>query len=187
MDKRRQCTATSKQSGQRCKRAPIPGGTVCVMHGGATPAVKAAAEQRLAEKAANTEIDRLWLGFENAQPVTDPVASLQRLAGALEEMTDTVGKKVAALKDIEAGEDLTRVRGLVVLLDKLLGHLRGTLEAMVRLGIAQQRLVQLERDQARMVGVAVEAGLEAVGLDAAQREVFVRAFMARLRTGDGEA
>ena len=34
------CTATSKQSGQRCKRRPIPGGTVCVMHGGGTPRVR---------------------------------------------------------------------------------------------------------------------------------------------------
>lgn len=42
------CTATSKQSGQRCKRWPIPGGHVCVMHGGGSPLVKAKAEQRLA-------------------------------------------------------------------------------------------------------------------------------------------
>lgn len=45
---RRQCTATSKQSGERCKRLPIPGGTVCVMHGGATSASKNAARRRLA-------------------------------------------------------------------------------------------------------------------------------------------
>lgn len=174
-----------RRDGRPCTNWPLEGQRVCRMHGGSAPQSIAAAEQRQAEKAANAEIDRLWLGFANAQPVTDPVASLQRLAGALEEMTDTVGRKVNALKNVEAGDDLTRVRGLVVLLDKLLGHLRGTLEAMVRLGIAQQRL-QLERDQARMVGVAVEAGLEAVGLDAGQREVFTRAFMARLRT-DGEA
>ncbi len=37
------CTATSKQSGVRCKRRPIPGGTVCVMHGGKAPHVQAAA------------------------------------------------------------------------------------------------------------------------------------------------
>ena len=44
-----QCTATSKHSGDRCKRTPIPGGTVCVTHGGSAPAVKIAAQRRLLE------------------------------------------------------------------------------------------------------------------------------------------
>jgi hypothetical protein len=34
MDERRQCTAGSKRSGQRCRRAPARGRTVCSMHGG---------------------------------------------------------------------------------------------------------------------------------------------------------
>lgn len=41
-----QCKATNNR-GERCKRAPIPGGTVCRYHGGAAPQVKAKAEQRL--------------------------------------------------------------------------------------------------------------------------------------------
>ena len=41
------CTAKSKQSGQRCKRRPIPGGTVCYIHGGAAPQVQATAAERL--------------------------------------------------------------------------------------------------------------------------------------------
>lgn len=43
------CTATAKGSGQRCKRRPIPGGTVCIKHGGGAPQVKAAAARRLDE------------------------------------------------------------------------------------------------------------------------------------------
>lgn len=43
----RQCTATAKGSGQRCKRAPIPGGTVCKKHGGGAPQVQAKAKERL--------------------------------------------------------------------------------------------------------------------------------------------
>lgn len=43
----RQCTATSKQSGERCKRAPIVGGFVCSIHGGSIPAVKKSARERL--------------------------------------------------------------------------------------------------------------------------------------------
>lgn len=41
------CTATAKGSRQRCKRRPIPGGTVCVKHGGGAPQVQLAAEARL--------------------------------------------------------------------------------------------------------------------------------------------
>lgn len=43
----RQCAGKSKQSGQRCKRRPIPGGTVCKIHGGGNPRVKAKADERL--------------------------------------------------------------------------------------------------------------------------------------------
>jgi hypothetical protein len=41
------CTATAKGSGQRCKRRPIPGGTVCVKHGGGAPQVRGKAMERL--------------------------------------------------------------------------------------------------------------------------------------------
>lgn len=40
------CTATNRQ-GKRCGRAPIHGGTVCYMHGGAAPQVLASARERL--------------------------------------------------------------------------------------------------------------------------------------------
>lgn len=42
------CTATAKGSRLRCKRRPIPGGSVCVKHGGGAPQVQAKAEERLA-------------------------------------------------------------------------------------------------------------------------------------------
>ncbi len=44
---RPQCTAKSKQSGERCKRRPHPGATVCVIHGAGSPQVKASARERL--------------------------------------------------------------------------------------------------------------------------------------------
>jgi hypothetical protein len=44
---RPQCTAKSKQSGERCKRRPHPGATVCVIHGAGSPQVQANARERL--------------------------------------------------------------------------------------------------------------------------------------------
>jgi len=42
----RQCTAGT-HGGNRCRRNAIPGGTVCVMHGGGVASVQAAAKRRL--------------------------------------------------------------------------------------------------------------------------------------------
>lgn len=47
------CTAKSTRSGERCKRPPIRGGTVCATHGGSAPQVRDAAQRRLLEAADN--------------------------------------------------------------------------------------------------------------------------------------
>lgn len=44
----RRCAATSRRSGEQCKNAPIPGGTVCKFHGGSAPQTKRKAALRLA-------------------------------------------------------------------------------------------------------------------------------------------
>lgn len=44
---RRQCTAISKGTGNRCKRPPIVGGFVCDHHGGKAPQTRAAAKRRM--------------------------------------------------------------------------------------------------------------------------------------------
>lgn len=49
MSERERCTATSRRSGERCKRYPALGATVCRTHGGAAPQVRARAKQRAAE------------------------------------------------------------------------------------------------------------------------------------------
>lgn len=42
------CAATSRQTQEQCKNAPIKGGTVCRFHGGAAPQTKKKAALRLA-------------------------------------------------------------------------------------------------------------------------------------------
>lgn len=49
----RQCTATAKGSGQRCKRRPIIGGFVCKKHGGGAPQVQAKASERVRDMLAD--------------------------------------------------------------------------------------------------------------------------------------
>ena len=42
----RRCTGTNR-AGERCARAPIPGGSVCILHGGSAPQTRSAAKLRL--------------------------------------------------------------------------------------------------------------------------------------------
>lgn len=46
---RPQCTAKSKQSGERCRQTAVPGSTVCRFHGGSAPQTKQKAALRLAQ------------------------------------------------------------------------------------------------------------------------------------------
>jgi hypothetical protein len=62
----RQCTATNR-AGERCQRQPIPGGHVCVMHGGAIPQVQRSARMRLLE-GADLAIDYLLKLLEPRTP-----------------------------------------------------------------------------------------------------------------------
>lgn len=178
------CSAKSKQTGEQCKQRPIPGGTVCRFHGGAAPAVKAAAETRQAEAAADQAVRKLWIGLDQATPVKDPVDLLARMAGALEEMTDVVGGRVNDLQGrVGAGEHLTQLRAEVVLLEKLLGHLRAVGTDMARLGIAE-RQVELEQARAELVVSALHAAVGAVPeLLPDQRTRLVSAFLAGLGRG----
>lgn len=49
MNESRRCKAHSSQTGERCKRSAMKGGTVCASHGGRAPQVKKSAKERLAE------------------------------------------------------------------------------------------------------------------------------------------
>lgn len=66
-----QCTATSKQTGQRCRNKAIPGGTVCRFHGGNAPQVRAAALARITE-ARDLALTRLIEGLDQLGDAYDP-------------------------------------------------------------------------------------------------------------------
>lgn len=184
MTEDRQCKATSKQSGLRCKRLAIRGGTVCSMHGGKTPAVAAAAEQRVLEAQADATLRKLWTDLEHVAPVTDPIAAMQLYAGQLRDMLERLGVMVNDLDSVEA--EPAQVRGLLVAHDRASRAYGWVLERMQSLGIAAQQL-QLEQDKARMVAVAVQEAMEAVGMSPEDRETFTRVLLGRMRTVEAVA
>lgn len=64
-----QCIATSRRSGQRCKRPALVGATVCSKHGGSAPQVKAAAARRVEAMKASAALARIGARAEG-----DPIA-----------------------------------------------------------------------------------------------------------------
>lgn len=179
----RRCTAKSKQSGEQCRRFAVVGGTVCATHGGSAPQVRAAAQQRQLEAAAAAEVKKLWVGLDQAPAVADPVLSLGRLAGALEQAVDVVGARVNSLGDhLAAGQGMAQMRGEIVLLERLLGQLRQALEGMARLGI-EERKVELAQGQAELVTTAFRAGLAVLSLLPADRDLALRTFLSELGRG----
>ena len=66
-----QCIATSRRSGQRCKRPALVGATVCSKHGGSAPQVKAAAARRVEAMKATAALARIGARVEG-----DPIVLL---------------------------------------------------------------------------------------------------------------
>ncbi|GAA5227254.1 hypothetical protein [Paeniglutamicibacter antarcticus] len=74
MDATRQCTAKAKQSGNRCKRVPAKGATVCNIHGAKAPSVAAKAAERVQQDAARRALKALG----EPTPI-DPAQALLKL------------------------------------------------------------------------------------------------------------
>ncbi len=72
MNESRRCAAHSSQTGQRCKKAAIKGGTVCASHGGRAPQVKRSAKERLEEL-----VDPAIIGLRRAIKSDDISASVR--------------------------------------------------------------------------------------------------------------
>lgn len=148
MDESRRCTAKAKQTGQRCKRAAIPGGKVCVMHGGAIPAVRAAAAKRKADAAATAAMEVIW--SPDAAPIGDPVEALAALAGKLQHAVDVLGARV----------EVTDLDGTTALAwSRAMRELRMSLEALEGLGL-QERRVRLAEAQGQQLAAVVRAVLD---------------------------
>ena len=171
------CGGAKRQGEGTCTRpagwgTSHPGFGRCKLHGGSTPSHETAAQGQQADAA----LRKLWVGLDQAVPVKDPVASMERLAGALEQLVDEAGTRVSGLQHLAGGKDLTTLRAEVTLLERALGHLRQLLADMARLGIAE-RHVQLEQERASMVTAAFLAALGVVSLLPDDRQRVIEKFL----------
>lgn len=168
----RRCTAFARTTGKRCGRRPIPGGTVCVMHGGATPAVRAAADRRRAEQQATALLEVIW--DPNAAPVTNAVEALQALVGRLQHAANVLGARMES-----DGLD----GAAAIAWAKVLRELRQALVGMERLDL-DNRVLELEQERASLVTSAFRAAIAVVELLPADRSLMVSTFLRSLGASD---
>lgn len=184
---RRQCTATNR-SGERCGRAPIPGGTVCRVHGGAAPRVKAAAERRLALQQAESHVadnvrarGRLDLRGVYEELLTTATMAVQ-WRDALQEQVDSL----ASLRYTAFGSGSEQVRAEVKLLERSLDRVAKMLEAIARLDL-DSRVSTLDAQTGDLVALALARALDAAEVEGAQRDRVEAALAGELRRLAGGA
>jgi hypothetical protein len=96
---RRQCTAKSTTSGERCGKAAIKGGTVCATHGGSAPQVRRKAALRLLEL-----VDPAIAVLAREMATADKSADRQRAANSV---LDRAGvPRTATVVDGESAKSL---------------------------------------------------------------------------------
>lgn len=168
------CGAKAKTTGKPCRKPPEPGATRCRIHGGASPRAQAAAQRRLAEAAAQQEIER----FGILAPVADPLTALGELAGEVLALKTYFRGQVDRLEQLRyqagSGEQL---RAEVGLYERALDRSMSLLTAMARLNV-DDRLARISIAQRSTLVRAVETALAAAGVPE-ERLAEVRAVIAR--------
>jgi hypothetical protein len=109
IDEKYRCKATSKSTGERCKRAASKGALVCVKHGAGAPQVKAAAQRRELERKAVEQAQRMVAkaGVDQG-PIEHLLESLHHAA----QLQQVWGTMVSELDDAAEEENKdSRTRG----------------------------------------------------------------------------
>lgn len=194
------CAAVNKETGERCRQRHIPGATVCALHGGGAPQVRAKAEARATEE----QLVALAADLVG-KPVANPLAELARVAGRARAWTelleghvlsllepaeapgqcphcggelDTAGAGSALRYEHRAGE---QIRGEIQLYERAMAQFARILADIGRLKI-DERLAAITSKQADAVIAAIEAGLNAAGVrDPGQRNLAKAAASRELR------
>lgn len=151
------CTGTTKAKGKPCELSAMRGGKVCHKHGGKAPQVKAAAERRLATRAAEADAYAL-LAHEGIEGITDPVIELARLATASKALCEALGQRVQALGSVgyRSAQGTEQLRSEVALWERAMDRTARFLEVLAKLGF-QERTIQISEHIAGQVSDVLKA------------------------------
>ena len=163
-----QCKATAR-SGTQCSNPPIQGGTVCRMHGGSAPAVRAAAARRLEVAAVEADI-RAVIASEGIEAVTNPLEALALLATESLAMKTALAARVNALQEItttsKLGVEALKVE--VGLYERALDRTAKFLDLLAKSGFEERRL-RIDEQTAGMFVTVMRSVLDRLDLSPAQQ------------------
>ena len=169
-----------RRDGKPCGNRPMAGQSVCRMHGGSSPQARAKAAERLAEHRARRTLAEL----EQVDPVTDPFAALEGLAGQAVALVDVLRDQVSQLQEVRyrggPGSGTEQLRAELSAYLTALGRAESILGRVVSLDLDARR-VRLQEAQVAAVVVALDNVLAspAMALDAERqrrgRELLARA------------
>ena len=121
---------------------------MCFWHGGASPQARRAAEKRLATAEAAAEVAQR-LANTDAEPVADPLESLARLAGEVQQMRRVLANRV------NQADDTGSIGAIVDLAayERAIDRSTRLLDVLVRSGFEERRVVVAEEQGRVFAGV----------------------------------
>lgn len=184
------CTATNRESGERCRRKHAKGGKVCASHGGNAKQVRGKAEQRTAVERVKKLVATYGLPIE-ITPEQAILEEVHRTAGHvawLEQQVHalTEGELVWGITRVkEGGEDRgvteeATPHAFLKLYQAERSHLAKVCADAIRVGI-EERQVKLAEQQGALVAQAIRAILDDLKLTSAQRAMISEVVPRHLR------
>lgn len=182
----KRCKAHNRQ-GQPCGQYAVPGATVCHYHGGSVPAVKRAAERRLALAAAEQEV-AARVATSGPLTLRDVYAELARTGAMVVAWRDLLAGKVAELERLHGpdhnGDE--RVKADVQLFERAMDRAARVLELIARLDL-DARVAALDARTGDALARVLRRVIERAEMsDDARRDALERIVPAELRRmGEG--
>lgn len=165
---KRQCTSKAKGTGARCKRSPVPGAEVCVVHGGAAPQVRAKAAERLLTARIRGELAKVEI-----EPITDPAAAYADLAGEQWAFKELARQQIEVLESWASWSEGAEIKASVQVYTAALTAMQKTLADMLRIGLSAEALRAAKerpsREQAEALQRVIDGLLGGLDLSAEQR------------------
>lgn len=152
------CHAHAKKTGKPCGRGPVPGGTVCSMHGGKAPQVKAAAERRLEVAEIGRKLERLGVAIE-----VNPLDALQH------SVFEAAGNVAFLRERVQDGGETPSAAWLAHY-DAERERLAKFAKMAVDAGVSE-RLVRLEEAKAEALVRAIKTAVARAGLSPEQQQL----------------
>lgn len=183
MTEHRRCGAKTR-NGAPCQHFVAPGFTRCRLHGGALPQAKLGAARRLADQHAR----KLLADLGHVEPITDPIAALEDLAGQAKTLVDLLRIAVSDLEEIRykggLGQGTENVRGELQSYLAAMQRAESILGRIVSLNLDERR-VRVQEVQAEIVLQAIGRAMDSVELPEDARQGLTAAIAQELRVDSG--